>query len=71
LACSAKDCHSTTNLSATLQQKTSSGKAHRKQTYRQRMVHGHDAGPQGLHILIILEDIILPRGVIPVNFPAR
>jgi hypothetical protein len=35
------------------------------------MVDGHNAGPQGLHILIIVEDIILPRSVIPVNFLSR
>jgi hypothetical protein len=33
------------------------------------VVDGHDAGPQGLHILVVFEDVILPRGVIPVNFP--
>jgi hypothetical protein len=35
------------------------------------MVDGHNAGPQGLHILVVLEDIILPTGVIPINFPPR
>jgi hypothetical protein len=35
------------------------------------MVDGHRAGLQGLHILIVLEDIILPRGAIPVNFPPQ
>jgi hypothetical protein len=31
------------------------------------MVDGDDAGPQGLHVLIVLEPILLPRGVIPIN----
>jgi hypothetical protein len=62
LARSAKDYHNTTG---------SSRKVHRKQTYRQRVVDGHNAGPQGVHILIVLVDIILPRGVIPVNFLQR
>jgi hypothetical protein len=35
------------------------------------MVDGHNAGPPGLHILIVFEDIILPRGVFPVNFSPR
>jgi hypothetical protein len=34
------------------------------------MVDGHDAGPQDLHILIVIEDITLPRSVIPINFPS-
>jgi hypothetical protein len=35
------------------------------------MVNGHNVGPQGLHILIVFEDIILPRDVIPINFPLQ
>jgi hypothetical protein len=35
------------------------------------VVDGHDAGPQGLHILVVFEDVILPRGVVLVNLPAR
>jgi hypothetical protein len=42
----------------------------KKQTHRQRMVDGHDAGPQGLHILVVFKDIILPRAAIPINFPS-
>jgi hypothetical protein len=36
-------------------------------THRERVVNGDDAGPQGLHVLIIFEPILLPRGVIPIN----
>jgi hypothetical protein len=35
------------------------------------MVDGHDAGLQGLHILVVFEDVILPKGAVPVNLPAR
>jgi hypothetical protein len=35
--------------------------------YHQHIVDGHNAGLHGLHIFIVLENVILP-GVIPVNF---
>jgi hypothetical protein len=31
------------------------------------VVDGDDAGLQNPHVLIVLEPIILPRGVIPIN----
>jgi hypothetical protein len=31
-------------------------------------VYGNNAGPQGLHVLVIFKPVILPWGVIPVNF---
>jgi hypothetical protein len=37
------------------------------ETYRQRVVDGDDAGPQGLHVLVIFKPVLLPRGVIPIN----
>jgi hypothetical protein len=42
----------------------------KKQTYRQRVVDGHNAGLQGLHVLVVFKNIILPRGAIPINFPS-
>jgi hypothetical protein len=36
-------------------------------THRQRIIDGDDAGPQGLHVLLIFKQVLLPRGVIPVN----
>jgi hypothetical protein len=36
-------------------------------TYRQRVVDGDNAGPQGLHVLVIFKPVPLPRGVIPIN----
>jgi hypothetical protein len=38
-----------------------------QETHNECVVDGDDAGPQGLHVLIILEPIILPWGVIPIN----
>jgi hypothetical protein len=70
LARSAKDYHKHSKLVSSTSTKTSSRKVHHKQTNCQRVVDGHNAGPQGLHILVVLADIILPRGVIPVNFPS-
>jgi hypothetical protein len=37
------------------------------ETYRQLVVDGDDAGPQGLHVLVIFKPVLLPRGVIPIN----
>jgi hypothetical protein len=68
LARSAKDCHNITGSLAAFQQNIVKKVRHKK-TYRQRIVDGYNAGPQGLYILIVLEDIILPRGAILVNFP--
>jgi hypothetical protein len=70
LAWFAKDCqqhnklvnNTSTNMSS---ENTSS------ETYRQCMVDGHDAGLQGLHILVVIKDIIQPRSVIPVDFSSR
>jgi hypothetical protein len=36
-------------------------------THRQRGIDRNDAGPQGLHVLVIFKPVLLPRGVIPVN----
>jgi hypothetical protein len=36
-------------------------------THRQRIIDGEDAGPQGLHVLVIFKPVLLPSGVIPVN----
>jgi hypothetical protein len=66
LLCSTKDCHNIPISLAEFQQGIIK-KVHRKKTYRQRIIDGNNAGPQGLHILVVLEDIILPRGAIPVN----
>jgi hypothetical protein len=66
----AKDCHNITRSSLAFPQgiiKKSTSWA----TYCHRIVDGHNAGLQGLHILIVLKNVILPRGVIPVNFPSR
>jgi hypothetical protein len=30
----------------------------KKQTYRQRVAEGHNAGPQGLHVLVVFKNII-------------
>jgi hypothetical protein len=67
---SSKDYHNITRSSVAFQQsiiKNSTSWA----TCHQRIVDGHNAGPQGLHILIVLRNVILPRGVIPVNFSPR
>jgi hypothetical protein len=32
------------------------------------MVDGHNAGSQGMHVLVVFKNIILPRGAIPINF---
>jgi hypothetical protein len=70
LARSAKDYQQNNKLVNNTSTNTSSESAS-SETYCQRMVDGHDAGPQGLDILIVIEDIILPRSVIPVNFSSR
>jgi hypothetical protein len=67
LARSAKDCQQNNKLVSntstnTLSESTSS------ETYRQRMVDGHNAGAQGLQILVVIKDINLPKSVILVNF---
>jgi hypothetical protein len=36
-------------------------------THNECVVDGDDAGLQSPHVLIVLEPIILPRGVIPIN----
>jgi hypothetical protein len=36
-------------------------------THRQCVIDGDDAGPQGLHVLVIFKPVLLPRGVILVN----
>jgi hypothetical protein len=69
LARFAKNCNGTTSSLATLQHKHRQEKYIIRQTHRQRVVDGHDAGPQGLHILIVSEDVILPKGAVPVNLP--
>jgi hypothetical protein len=39
----------------------------RKTTHRQRIVNGNNAGPQGLHVLVVFKPVLPPRGVILVN----
>jgi hypothetical protein len=63
LGATAKDCQQTNNLVNNTSANTSS-KSTSSETYRQCMVVGHNAGPQALHILIAIKDIILPRSVI-------
>jgi hypothetical protein len=38
-----------------------------QETHNECVVDGEDAGLQSPHVLIVLEPIILPRGVIPIN----
>jgi hypothetical protein len=40
-----------------------------KTTHRQCGINGNNAGPQGLHVLVIFKQVILIRSMIPVNFP--
>jgi hypothetical protein len=68
LALSANDCHSTTRSSTTLQScmiKQTSNVSWA--TYRHCVIDGDDAGPQGMHVLVIFKLVLLPRGVIPIN----
>jgi hypothetical protein len=58
---SAKDCHNITWSSVAFQPGIIKKKTH--------VVNGNNAHPQGLHILVIFKNIILPRGAILVNFP--
>jgi hypothetical protein len=36
-------------------------------TYRHRAINGDDAGPEGMHVLVIFKPVFLPRVVIPIN----
>jgi hypothetical protein len=68
LALSTNDCHKTTRSSATLQSCTIKQTSIMSwATYCQCVIDGGDAGPQGLHVLVIFKPVLLPRGVIPVN----
>jgi hypothetical protein len=46
-------------------------KEHRKKTHHQHNIDGYNAGSQFLPIFIVVEDALLPRGVIPVNLSSR
>jgi hypothetical protein len=36
-------------------------------THNECVLDGNEAGLQGPHVLIVLEPVLLPRGVIPIN----
>jgi hypothetical protein len=68
LALSANDCHNTTRSSATLKTRTIKQTSNMSwATYRQRIIDGDDASPQGLHALVVFKPVLLPRGAIPIN----